>query len=77
MSQVILLGTVFWNLLVRDNLGKDDTILMLQWLSFAKRPLEPAELYFAVRAGTDTKDMGAWDRKDCRSENSSLPPPEV
>jgi len=37
---------------------------MLQWVLFTMRRLRPEELYFAVLAGTDTAELGAWDRSE-------------
>ena len=53
------LDEVFSTLLVQNNLRREATLLMLQWLLFTKRPLEPEELYFAVIAGTDPSELRA------------------
>ena len=56
------LDEVFQTLLEKDNQHKHETILMLQWVLFAKRLLKPEELYFAVLAGTEPEDLGPWDQ---------------
>jgi hypothetical protein len=56
------LDEVFWTLLNKDNQNKQRTILMLQWVLFAQRLLKPEELYFAVLAGTEAEELGAWNR---------------
>jgi ankyrin repeat protein len=61
------LEEMFRTLLDKDNRDKELTILMLQWVLFATRPLKPEELYFAVLAGTKTQGLEAWDQsKDTR-----------
>jgi ankyrin repeat protein len=56
------LDMVFSTLLNEDNSDRQETILMLQWVLFARRPLKPEELYFAVLSGTATEELGAWDQ---------------
>lgn len=54
------LDEVFSTLLNKDNQNKQRTILMLQWVLFVQRLLKPEELYFAVLAGTEAEELGAW-----------------
>jgi NACHT domain/Ankyrin repeats (3 copies) len=56
------LDEVFRTLLEKDSQYKHETLLMLQWVLFAKRLLKPEELYFAVLAGTEPEDLGPWDQ---------------
>ncbi|KAI9737303.1 MAG: hypothetical protein M1818_005836 [Claussenomyces sp. TS43310] len=59
------LDELFWSTLSKDTADLDKTILMLQWVLFAKVLLRPEELYFAVLAGTEPEEVGARDpRKD-------------
>jgi ankyrin repeat protein len=46
------LGGLFADILTRDVEDKDRSILILQWMLFAKRSLTPIELYFGVISGT-------------------------
>jgi hypothetical protein len=62
------LEEVFWTLLGRDNQDKQVTILILQWVLFARRLLKPEELYFAILARIETERLGAWDRSRETSE---------
>ncbi|PNP56205.1 hypothetical protein THARTR1_03730 [Trichoderma harzianum] len=55
------LEQVFAVLLDNNNPDKDETILILQCVLFAKRPLTPEEIYFAIIAGTNSKVLGIWD----------------
>ncbi|KAI9776736.1 MAG: hypothetical protein M1839_009380 [Geoglossum umbratile] len=56
------LDEVFRTLLEREYPHRHETVLALQWVLFAERPLSPEELYFAVLAGTEPEDLGPWDR---------------
>ncbi|KAL6693803.1 ankyrin repeat-containing domain protein [Trichoderma pleuroticola] len=55
------LEQVFAVLLDNNNPDKDETILILQCVLFAKRPLTPEEIYFAIVAGTNSQALGRWD----------------
>ena len=58
------LDEVFSTLLNKDNTDKQKTVLMLQWVLFAKQLLKPEELYFAVLAGAEPEGLGAWNRSN-------------
>ncbi|KAM0264307.1 hypothetical protein ACHAQJ_000797 [Trichoderma viride] len=45
------LGDLFKNILKRDNEHSEDLLLCLQWILYAKRPLQREEFYFAVSSG--------------------------
>ena len=62
------LDEVFRTVLDKDNSDKKGTILILQWVLFARRLLKPEELYFAVLAGMEGEELGAWDRSTETSE---------
>ncbi|KAF3181864.1 hypothetical protein TWF225_006839 [Orbilia oligospora] len=47
------LDEVFRILLEKDNHYMNETLLMLQWVLFAPKPLTPMELYYGVIAGTE------------------------
>ncbi|RYN25492.1 hypothetical protein AA0115_g7519 [Alternaria tenuissima] len=47
------LHALFQDILTRDSNDKDELILCLQWVLFAKQPLQPEQLYLAILAGTD------------------------
>ncbi|SPO03446.1 uncharacterized protein DNG_06129 [Cephalotrichum gorgonifer] len=57
------LHDLFRDMLTRDGRDRDELILCIQWVLFAKRPLRPEELYFAVLAGTDPESSTSWDRE--------------
>ncbi|KAK6336937.1 hypothetical protein TWF718_009726 [Orbilia javanica] len=56
------LDEVFHTLLEKDNPGKHRTVLMLQFVLFAKNRLDPAELYYAVQSGSELKNLGQRDK---------------
>ena len=45
------LHELFHDILMRDENHKDELLLCLQWVLFARRPLRPEELYYAIHAG--------------------------
>jgi ankyrin repeat protein len=47
------LHALFQNILTRDSNDKEELILCLQWVLFAKKPLQPEQLYLAILAGTE------------------------
>ncbi|KAK6526652.1 hypothetical protein TWF694_005233 [Orbilia ellipsospora] len=55
------LDEIFLTLLVKDNPRKQETVLMFQWVLFARKLLAPEELYYAVVAGTSPDSLGKWD----------------
>ncbi|KAL6814495.1 ankyrin repeat-containing domain protein [Trichoderma sp. SZMC 28015] len=55
------LGEVFETILKTNNSNKDETILILQCVLFAKRLLTPEEIYFAIIAGTNSQALSRWD----------------
>ncbi|RYP73119.1 hypothetical protein DL769_004280 [Monosporascus sp. CRB-8-3] len=57
------LHDLFRNILTRDARDRDELILCIQWILYAKRPLRPEELYFAVLAGTDPESLGPRNRE--------------
>lgn len=58
------LDEVFSTLLNKDNQNKQRTILILQWVLFARRLLKPEELYLAVLTGAEAEELGAWNRSN-------------
>ncbi|KAI1760241.1 hypothetical protein GGR53DRAFT_526336 [Hypoxylon sp. FL1150] len=56
------LHRLFEDILTRDTQNIDELVVCLQWILFAKRPLRPEELYFAVRLGSEPASSSFWDR---------------
>jgi hypothetical protein len=55
------LHELFFDMLTRDSYDKKELVLCIQWLLFAKQPLSPEQLYYAIKAGGDPVDITEWD----------------
>lgn len=62
------LHRLFEDILTRDDENIDELVLCLQWILFAKRPLRPEELYFAVQLGLDPAKPSRWDQDNTGSD---------
>jgi ankyrin repeat protein len=51
------LHKLFRDILTRDCRNRDELLLCIQWLLFARQPLKPEQLYYAIRSGTEPKDL--------------------
>lgn len=58
------LHELFRDILTRDYYNKDELLLCIQWVLFARRPLKVAELYFAILAGIEPDFMPEWDPEE-------------
>jgi hypothetical protein len=58
------LHELFRDILTRDSHDKDELVLCIQWVLFAKQPLSPEQLYHAIYAGTDPEAVTEWDLED-------------
>ncbi|TWU78727.1 hypothetical protein ED733_006439 [Metarhizium rileyi] len=58
------LHELFRDILQRDQREKKDLFCCIQWMLFARRPLKPEELYFAILAGSQPDALSAWDVKE-------------
>ena len=63
------LEEVFRVLLSKDDEDMAETVLMLQWVLFSQRPLELAELFFAVEAGTAPTSTEQWSRSSATDDD--------
>ncbi|KAK3340115.1 hypothetical protein B0H65DRAFT_408573, partial [Neurospora tetraspora] len=63
------LDELFSNILSKENPDKHETILMLQWVLFAVRTLEPEEVYYATLAGTGVTNLGPWDQSQLTADD--------
>ncbi|KAI9677233.1 MAG: hypothetical protein M1822_008182 [Bathelium mastoideum] len=52
---------LFAEILTKDTENIPDSILLLQWILFAKRPLSPVELYLAVKTGSTSASLDESD----------------
>ncbi|KAF3929056.1 hypothetical protein ABW20_dc0104296 [Dactylellina cionopaga] len=57
------LGELFTNILTRDGQNIEDSLLCIQWILYANRPLNVGELYFAILSDEDPEALGRWNRE--------------
>ncbi|KAF3808118.1 hypothetical protein GCG54_00012698 [Colletotrichum gloeosporioides] len=65
------LNTLFRDILVRDRHHRDELLLCIQWVLFAKEPLRPEQLYFAILSGVEvdsTVALSDWDPEDITAD---------
>ena len=55
------LHKLFRDILTRDDCNRNELLLCIQWLLFARQPLKPEELYFAILSGIEPRDLLKWD----------------
>ena len=58
------LHELFNDILTRDSRNRDELILCVQWVLFARHPLTPEELYFAIVSGSEPQDLSIWDSEE-------------
>ena len=52
---------LFHDILTRDSDNKDELVLCIQWVLYAKQPLSPKQLYFAVLSEVEPKAVSTWN----------------
>ncbi|KAH0431004.1 nacht and ankyrin domain protein [Colletotrichum camelliae] len=65
------LNTLFRDILVRDRHHRSELLLCIQWVLFAKEPLRPEQLYFAILSGVEvdsTEALSDWDPEDITAD---------
>ncbi|KAK3681682.1 hypothetical protein B0T22DRAFT_433996 [Podospora appendiculata] len=62
------LHELFRDLLTRDCRNKEELLLCIQWILFARKPLKPEQLYFGILAGTEPEELAAWDQDETPME---------
>ncbi|KAI9773186.1 MAG: hypothetical protein M1840_008307 [Geoglossum simile] len=55
------LHELFRDILTRDSYNKDELVLCIQWVLFARQPLSPEQLYFAILSGVEFGALSRWD----------------
>ena len=61
------LHELFRDILTRDCNHKNELLICIQWLLFARRPLKPEELYFAILSSINPEEQ-----LECVSENTTM-----
>jgi ankyrin repeat protein/nucleoside phosphorylase len=55
------LHELFRDILTRDSHNRNELLLCIQWVLFARQPLKPEELYFAILSGAEPGALTEWD----------------
>lgn len=55
------LHELFRDILTRDCNNRRELLLCVQWVLFARHPLRPEQLYFAILAGVEPNPLSEWD----------------
>ena len=58
------LHELFNDILTRDSRNRDELVLCVQWVLFARQPLTPQQLYFAIISGSEPQDLSIWDPEE-------------
>ncbi|KAL1793736.1 hypothetical protein ACET3X_008718 [Alternaria dauci] len=58
------LHELFRDILTRDSKDKEELVLCLQWVLFARQPLQPEQLYCAIIAGTEPDALANQHHQD-------------
>ncbi|KAI0451012.1 hypothetical protein F5B21DRAFT_528329 [Xylaria acuta] len=63
------LHELFHDILIRDGNNMDGLLLCIQWVLFARQPLTPRQLYFAILSGLDTDKLPSCHSDDISEDN--------
>jgi ankyrin repeat protein/nucleoside phosphorylase len=55
------LHELFRDILTRDSHNRNELLLCIQWVLFARQPLKPEELYFAILSGIEPEALAEWN----------------
>ncbi|KAF5120440.1 Ankyrin repeat, PH and SEC7 domain containing protein secG [Metarhizium anisopliae] len=55
------LHELFRDILTRDQQNRGELLLCIQWVLFARQPLRPEQLYFAILSGVEPEVLSQWD----------------
>ncbi|KAL9105924.1 MAG: hypothetical protein Q9227_008984 [Pyrenula ochraceoflavens] len=61
------LHDLFRDALTRDCNNREELVLCIQWVLFARQPLSPEQLYLAIMSGIDTGIM-SWDTNEITAD---------
>ncbi|KAK3942979.1 ankyrin repeat-domain protein [Diplogelasinospora grovesii] len=55
------LHELFRDILTRDSLHRGELLLCIQWVLFARQPLNPVQLYSAILSGVEPASLSPWE----------------
>ncbi|KAI9764474.1 MAG: hypothetical protein M1840_008400 [Geoglossum simile] len=58
------LHELFRDILTRDSHNRDELVQCVQWILFARQPLSPEQLYFAILSGVEPEALSRWDSNE-------------
>src|SRR5205823_4241896 len=58
------LHELFRDILTRDCHNRNELLLCIQWLLFARQPLKPEQLYFAILSGVEPEVLSRWNSNE-------------
>ncbi|KAH7077596.1 hypothetical protein BKA63DRAFT_508568 [Paraphoma chrysanthemicola] len=58
------LHNLFRDILTRDSHNKEDLVLCIQWVLFARHPLSLEELYFAILSRVESEVVSRWNQDE-------------
>ncbi|KAH8730052.1 hypothetical protein GQ44DRAFT_768461 [Phaeosphaeriaceae sp. PMI808] len=58
------LHELFRDILTRDSHNKDELVLYIQWVLFARQPLSPEQLYFAILSRVEPEVLSSWNDEE-------------
>jgi hypothetical protein len=58
------LHELFTDILTRGEHNRAELITCIQWVLFARHPLKPEQLYFAILSGADPESLGEWNHDE-------------
>jgi ankyrin repeat protein len=62
------LHELFRDILTRDSHNKEGLVLCIQWMLFAKQPLNPEQFYHAILSGVDLDAVSALDSEEITND---------
>ncbi len=63
------LHELFRSIITRDDNNRDELLLCIQWVLFARQPLKPDQLYFAILSGSGIDLEGLPDYQDIEEDD--------
>ncbi|KAK6822842.1 hypothetical protein PG987_014387 [Apiospora arundinis] len=63
------LHTLFRDILTRDSKNTPGLLLCIQWVLFARQPLTPKQLYFAIVSGLEPESLAACHTEDITDDD--------
>jgi ankyrin repeat protein len=63
------LHKLFREILIRNSRNRPELVLCIQWVLFARQPLSPEQLYFAVLSGVEPDEVSRWNSHEITKDD--------